>query len=64
MRRTRNPTATPEELVDRALIDSFPASDLPFFMAAAAVLGAPRRDPKPRRGTNKANRPTRKPEVA
>lgn len=32
-----------DELVDVALQDSFPASDSPAFMAAAATIGAPTR---------------------
>jgi hypothetical protein len=33
-----------DELLDIALEQSFPASDPPAFMAAAAVVGTPRRD--------------------
>ncbi len=33
-----------DELVDIASADSFPASDAPFFMAAAGVAGAPPKD--------------------
>jgi hypothetical protein len=33
------------DLVDLAVADSFPASDPPFFMAAAAVVGTPRSAP-------------------
>jgi len=32
-----------EDRVDEALEETFPASDAPWFMAAAAVVGAPRR---------------------
>jgi hypothetical protein len=32
-----------DALIDEAIAESFPASDAPFFMAAAAVLGAPSR---------------------
>jgi hypothetical protein len=33
-----------DELVDEALIQTFPASDAPWFMAASAVVGAPHRN--------------------
>lgn len=34
---------TSDALVDVALQESFPASDSPAFMAAAAIIGAPRK---------------------
>jgi len=39
-----------DPVVDIVLADSFPASDPPYFMAAAAVVGGPRSRarPKPR----------------
>jgi len=48
-----------DELVDAALAESFPASDPPFFMAAA-VVGAPpantsHRALGPRRGSGKSS---------
>jgi hypothetical protein len=39
-----------EEKIDAALEQSFPASDPPFFMAAAAVVGAPRHEGAATRG--------------
>jgi hypothetical protein len=34
-----------DELIDLALEESFPASDPPAFMAASAVVGAPKKLP-------------------
>jgi hypothetical protein len=42
--RTPQSTEHTEELVDEALVETFPASDAPWFMAASAVVGAPHRN--------------------
>jgi hypothetical protein len=44
----QNKPLTPEERLDQALTDSFPASDPPFFVGAGAQPGpAPRKRRKP-----------------
>jgi hypothetical protein len=43
-----------DEKLDTALEQSFPASDPPFFMAAAAVVGAPRHEGAGTRGARPA----------
>jgi hypothetical protein len=45
-RTDRTPQATEhiDDLVDEALVETFPASDAPWFMAASAVVGAPHRN--------------------
>jgi hypothetical protein len=42
--RTRQVTEHTDDLVDEALVETFPASDAPWFMAASAVVGAPNRN--------------------
>jgi hypothetical protein len=34
-----------EAAIDEALMETFPASDPPWFMAASGVVGFPRNDP-------------------
>jgi hypothetical protein len=42
--RTPQVTEHTDDLVDEALVETFPASDAPWFMAASAVVGAPYRN--------------------
>jgi hypothetical protein len=46
-----------DDKLDAALEQSFPASDPPFFMAAAAVVGAPRHEGAGTRGARPVTGP-------
>lgn len=53
-----------DDMVDIALADSFPASDPPFFMADAVIVGSPphpdKRRAVPKESTGRTETPSRR----